>query len=281
MRRHVMLPKLQQSDFFIFPESVGWYKDSPNHEVDRPEGLWTTYSLHVIMAGKGYVELEGEVHTLQKGDAFLFFPYQKQFYYSSKDEPWDVRWVHFYGDHLREFLVAKGFLRNLWTLKRSAELEQSLLELLEEAELHQILRPTQLSTLNYRILSEFMSYAAPLAVNRGMESVERIVTLLPAMQQKACEPFVLEEWAELAGVSTYYFCKLFRKATSMTPLSFITLCRMQYAKQRLIEKENWPIKDIAQEAGYTSPSYFNQRFHEHEGMTPSEFRTLYAKGLYS
>ena len=125
-----------------------------------------------------------------------------------------------------------------------------------------------------------MSYAAPLTGNRGMESVDRILALLPSMQQKACEPFILEEWAELTGVSTYYFCKLFRKAMSMTPLSFITLCRIQFAKQRLIEKENWPIKDIAKESGYASASYFNQRFQEHEGMTPSEFRSFYAKSLF-
>ncbi|WNR47006.1 AraC family transcriptional regulator [Paenibacillus roseipurpureus] len=276
-----MLPTLQNSNYFIFPESVGWYQNQPQHEVERPEGMWSTYSLHFILSGKGYVEIEGQTYTLQKGDGFLFFPYQKQRYYSSKDDPWNIRWVHFYGDHLKEFLLEKGFLRNLWTLKRSAGLEKAFHELLLEAETYQILRTTELSTLVYMILSEFMSYAAPLTVNRGMESVDRMLALLPEMQRRACEPFVLEEWAETMGVSTYYFCKLFRKATSMTPLSFITLCRIQFAKQRLIEKENWPIKDIAVEAGYTSPSYFNQRFHEHEGMTPSEFRSLYGQGMFN
>ncbi|CAN7556753.1 AraC family transcriptional regulator [Paenibacillus sp. LjRoot56] len=281
MRRQAMLPTLQQSMYFIFPESVGWYREEPQHEVERPEGLWSTYSLHFVISGKGYVEIEGQPYTLQKGDAFLFPPYQEQRYSSSKDDPWDVRWVHFYGDQIKEFLLEKGFLRNLWTLKRNAELEKAFNELLLEAEAHQILRPTQLSTLMYMILCEFMSYASPLTVNRGTESVDRILALLPEMQRRACEPFNLEEWAELTGVSTYYFCKIFRKATSMTPLSFITLCRIQFAKQRLIEKENWPIKDIACEAGYTSASYFNQRFHEHEGMTPSEFRSLYMKGSFS
>jgi len=278
MRRQVMLPMLQQSSYFIFPESVGWYREDPDHDVDRAEGLWTSYSLHFIVGGKGYLEHEGTLHTLQKGDAFLYIPYQQQKYYSSEDDPWDVRWVHFYGDHLKEFLLEKGFLRLLWTLKRWGELEAAFHELLLEAETNNILRTTHLSTLTYMILSEFMSYAAPLTGNRGKESIERILALLPSMQQKACLPFVLEEWAEQAGVSSYYFCKLFRKAMSMTPLSFITLCRIQFAKQRLIEKESWPIKEIAQEAGYASASYFNQRFHEHEGMTPSEFRSLYVKG---
>lgn len=274
-----MLPRFQQSSYFIFPESVGWYTEHPGHSVYRQEGYYETYSIHFIMSGKGYVEIDGDQHVLQKGDAFLYFPYQEQRYYSSKEDPWNVRWIHFYGKHLKEFLLEKGFLRTLWTLKRWSELEEAFHELLLEVESNGILRQTNLSTLTYKILTEFMSYAAPLTGNRGMESVDRILALLPMMQQKACEPFILEEWAELTGVSTYYFCKLFRKATSMTPLSFITLCRIQFAKQRLIEKETMPVKDIAVEAGYASASYFNQRFQEQEGMTPSEFRSLYAKGL--
>lgn len=280
MKRQVMLPRLQQCPYFIFPESVGWYQDFPDHSIYRQEGYYDSYSIHFILAGKGYVEIEGEQHVLQKGDAFLYFPFQEQRYYSSKDDPWDVRWVHFYGSHLKEFMLEKGFLRTLWTLKRWSELEEAFHELLLEAESNSILKPTNLSTLSYKILSEFMSYAAPLTSNRGIESVDRILAILPSMQQKACEPFILEEWAELTGVSTYYFCKLFRKATSMTPLSFITLCRIQFAKQRLIEKESLAIKEIAIQAGYASASYFNQRFQEQEGMTPSEFRSLYGKGLF-
>ena len=65
-------------------------------------------------------------------------------------------------------------------------------ELLLEAEAYQILRPTQLSTLNYMILCEFMSYATPLTVNRGTESVDRILALLPAMQQQSMR--ALQSW---------------------------------------------------------------------------------------
>ncbi|UJF31907.1 helix-turn-helix transcriptional regulator [Paenibacillus hexagrammi] len=279
MYRHVMLPTLTNSAFFIFPESVGWYQNVPHHGVNREEGAWASYSLHFITSGKGYVELEGTVHTLQKGDAFLYFPYQKQRYYSSEEDPWEVRWVHFYGAHLKDFLVGEGFYRPLWTLKRWKELEDAFQELLLEAEANNILRPTKLTALTYTILTEFMSFAAPLTgSSRGTESIDRILKLLPHMQQKACEPFTLETWAEMAEVSSYYFCKLFRKATSMTPLNFITLCRIQYAKQRLIEDESCPVKEIASAAGYPSASYFNQRFQEQEGMTPSEFRQLYARG---
>jgi AraC-like DNA-binding protein len=275
MLRQMMLPTLQASPHFIFPESVGIYKESPQHSVDRDEGQWATFSLHFLKEGTGFLVLEGEVHTLRRGDAFLYFPGQKQRYYSSKEEPWEICWVHFYGKRLNEFLRGSGFIGNLWTVHRWNELVDAYEGLIEEAETNGILRPVKLSTLTYTILVEFMSNASPLAANRGTESTDRIQKLLPLMQQKACEPFQLEEWAQHVGVSMYYFCKLFRKSTSMTPLTFITLCRMQVAKQWLIEQPMLNIKDIAQQAGYPSASYFNQRFLEYEGMTPSDYRHLY------
>jgi len=278
MQRQCMLRTLQKSAYFIFPESVGNYYEMPQHYVKRPDGF-SSYSLHFIVSGKGYVEKDGVVHTLNRGDAFLYMPFHKQLYYSSKDEPWQIKWVHFYGARLKEFLFEHGFHNNLWTLHRWSELEEAYEALLLEAEVNGILRPAKLSALAYAIIVEFMSCAIPHTANRGNESTDRIMNLLPLMQQKACKPFLLEEWAQQVGVSTHYFCKLFRKSTSMTPVSFITLCRMQAAKQLMIKQTKLNIKDIAEQTGYPSASYFNQRFLEHEGMKPSEYRKLFAENV--
>jgi AraC-like DNA-binding protein len=274
MQRQSMLPTLQTSSYFIFPESVGYYYEMPQHYVERPQG-YSSYSLHFIISGKGYVEKDGEVHTLQRGDAFLYAPFHKQHYYSSKDEPWEIKWVHFYGAKLKEFLFEQEFHNIFWTLHRWNDLEEAYDALLLEAEDYGILHPSKLSSLTYAIIVEFMSYAIQHTANRGIESTDRIKKLLPLMQQKACLPFLLEEWAEQVGVSKHYFCKLFRKSISMTPVAFITLCRMQAAKKLLIEQTKLKIKNIAEQVGYPSTSYFNQRFLEHEGMKPSEYRKLY------
>lgn len=61
----------------------------------------------------------------------------------------------------------------------------------------------------------------------------------------------------------------------MTPSEFVTRARLQRAKQRLLERREANIGEIALEAGYPSASYFNKRFQEHEGMTPTEYRKLF------
>src|SRR5690242_8867915 len=109
MKIHVALPTLNEHPYLILPESVGWYWDDPEHTVERAENSWQTFSIHVIVSGKGYLEDGHQTHQLQRGDAFLYYPMRRQRYYSSREEPWSVRWIHFYGKELQTFLTERGF----------------------------------------------------------------------------------------------------------------------------------------------------------------------------
>lgn len=276
MQRQSHLLTLPHTPFFCFPESVGAYSDYPEHTALRAAGALNNFNIHYVASGKGYVEWDGIAHELRAGEAVLYFPLQRQHYYSSKDDPWDIRWVHFYGNGLQDYFTERGFHKSqLWTIRQSAAWEQAHSELLVEAETHRMLHPTRLSTLTYALLAVFVEQAVPLADNKTSASPNRILELLPLMQKAAVKPFILDEWAELAGVSPYYFCKLFKGVMEMTPMDFITRCRLQVAKQWLLERKDTNIGQIAVDAGYPSVSYFNKRFMEHEGMTPTVYRQLF------
>lgn len=276
MKRQIHLLTLPQMPFFCFPESVGIYQNDPEHSVSRKAGAMNNFNIHYVAAGKGYVETDDAVHELRAGEAVLYFPMQQQRYYSSEDDPWDVRWVHFYGSGLQHYLVERGLNASLlWTIRQKEMYEKAHEALLSEAEASRMLHPIHLSTLTYALLSVFVEQATALTNNKPSSSNSRILELLPMMQQEAVKPFSLEEWSDRLGVSSYYFCKLFRSVTEMTPMEFITRCRLQAAKQWLLERKDTSIGQIAEEAGYPSVSYFNKRFMEHEGMTPTAYRQLY------
>ncbi|WP_299089635.1 helix-turn-helix domain-containing protein [uncultured Metabacillus sp.] len=277
MHRQYLLPTLNDHEYMILPESIGWYYDAPEHDVDRKVGTLNNFSIHFVLSGTGFVEADGKQYVLKRGDAFLYFPMQEQRYYSSKNDPWNIRWVHFYGSILNQFLSEKGFHRySLWNVKHIKPVEDAHEKLLLEAEKNSFLHLSRLSTLTYTFLMEFITNVVPRTSDRRQELDDRIQPLLPLMQRKACEPFELDYWAEQAGVSTYYFCRLFKRATQMTPMAFITLCRLQMSKQWLLDHKDMTIKDIAYKAGYPSISYFNKRFLEQEGMTPTEYRKLFS-----
>ncbi|UOQ48729.1 helix-turn-helix domain-containing protein [Gracilibacillus caseinilyticus] len=276
MNRQVLLPTLKKHAYMILPESVGSYQMAGDHQVYREAGSLDNFSIHVVLAGTGFVEMNGKQYTLQKGDSFLYFPQQEQTYFSSSDDPWSVRWVHFYGSTLTHFLSEIGFGRfTLWRLPDLARLVKEHELLLQEAEENSFLRLSQLSTLTYSFLSCFTNHAVPRESKSNQEIDLRIQSLLPKMQERAPEPFDLEYWAAETGVSTYYFCRLFKRVTKMTPVTFVTLCRLQWSKQLLLEEKNLTVKEIAERSGYLNPSYFNKLFLENEGMTPTKYRQMY------
>ncbi|TDF99637.1 AraC family transcriptional regulator [Paenibacillus piri] len=278
MQRQRLLPTLTDHAFFCLPESVGWYKDVPEHSVNRQANALNNFSLHLVVKGKGFLEADHQTYSLQAGDAFLYFPLQPQRYYSSQEDPWEVRWLHFYGSKVKDYLLESGLHRShLWTVRQLKPLVQAYDELLLEAEEHSFYQLTRMSTLTYAVIAEFVNQAEPLSSSKSEDTTSRILQLLPLIQHDACKPFELDYWAAQAKVSTYYFCKLFRKAVQMTPMTFVTLCRLQTAKQWLLEKSELTIRQIALDSGYPSTSYFNKKFLEQEGMTPSEYRELYWK----
>ena len=276
MQRQTLLLTLPHHPYFCMPESVGHYSDLAEHGVTRSAGALNNFSIHYVLSGKGYVETDGIVHTLMAGHAFLYFPMLRQRYYSDKEEPWNIRWFHFYGNVLQDYMLRHELQRSqLWSLRQSEQWIAAHEALLSEAENCRMLRPSRLSALTYELLTIFVEQAVPMLDAKSGSSSHRILELLPKMQQEACEPFLLEAWARQAGVTPHYFCKLFRSVMEMTPMDFITRCRLQTAKQWLMERKEASIGTIAREAGYPSVSYFNKRFMAHEGMTPTAYRQLY------
>lgn len=277
--RNYFLPPFEELDFFCFPHSVGRYINHDNHNVHRETGV-RDFSLHLVVGGKGYVEMLDTVYTVKQGDAFLHVPNQRMRYYTSEDDRWDIFWMQFNGSKLADFLLERGFHESsVWFMKEFGPSEQSFLDLLDEIERNNISRPTKISTLSYSVLIEFTSNAIPFSSRKGKEKIDRIIQLLPDMQQNSQLPFVMEDWADKAELTPNYFCSLFKKVTKMTPLAYITKYRIQTSKQMLLGSPSMPINKIAMASGYPSASYFNKVFMEMEGFTPSEFRKnhLYEK----
>lgn len=277
MYRHCFLPNYDELGLFCFPRTVGKNTQPLEHNVNRKAGL-RDFSLHFVTGGKGFIELHDTVFSLKKGDLFLHTPFQRMRYYTSEDERWDIYWMQFNGDGLASYLLERGFHESsIWHMKDIEPLEQRFLDLLEEVERNNFMRPAHISALAYSVLIEFMCNSIPFSSKRGTRNVDRIIELLPVMQKNAHLPFVLEDWADKAKLSPNYFCSLFKKVTKLSPLTYVTKCRIQSSKQMLLNDPNMSIKEVAISSGYPSVSYYNKIFRELEGITPGEFRNIHFK----
>ncbi|MDR0901346.1 MAG: AraC family transcriptional regulator [Opitutaceae bacterium] len=81
----------------------------------------------------------------------------------------------------------------------------------------------------------------------------------------------LERLAARAGLSKFYFHRLFKGATGVSPSRYHTRLRMEAAR-RLLRETKKSVVEIALELGCANPSHFAQLFRRETGLPPSEYR---------
>ncbi|MBL9114058.1 MAG: helix-turn-helix transcriptional regulator [Verrucomicrobiaceae bacterium] len=91
------------------------------------------------------------------------------------------------------------------------------------------------------------------------------------MQEHLHEPISLDDVAHAVGVSSFHFCKVFKRATGMTFTDYLGRMRVERARRMLLKPSN-RITEVAYEAGFQSLSHFNRSFRRVVGESPTEFR---------
>ena len=96
---------------------------------------------------------------------------------------------------------------------------------------------------------------------------------LEYMNVHLSENISLATIADELGISQYYFCRLFKQSTGMTPHAYLIQQRVERSKQLLRLKE-YSMLDIAIECGFANPSHFAKWFRRYTGISPKQFRML-------
>ena len=119
---------------------------------------------------------------------------------------------------------------------------------------------THLSTISNQIAVQ-ESNAEPPIINRAKEFID----------QHKSDPISLTEVARALNVSTFYFCKLFKKATGLNFTEYLSRVRIEKAKNLLLNP-NLRVSEIAYEVGFQSLTHFNRVFLRIVGRSPTAFR---------
>lgn len=81
----------------------------------------------------------------------------------------------------------------------------------------------------------------------------------------------LEDVSKEIKISPHYFSRLFKEEMGEGFIEYLTLIRMQKAKE-FLEKGIYSIKEICYMVGYGDPNYFSRAFKKAVGVTPTEFK---------
>jgi len=76
-------------------------------------------------------------------------------------------------------------------------------------------------------------------------------------------------------MSSFYFCKKFKKITGINFTEYITWVRVERSKNLLLNP-NLRVSEIAYEVGFQSLTHFNRMFKRVLGSSPTDYRLQFS-----
>jgi AraC-like DNA-binding protein len=105
--------------------------------------------------------------------------------------------------------------------------------------------------------------------NNNHRILERIFSFI---HDNFCNPHItLEQAANAAALSKFYFTRFFKQQTGQTFHTYISRLRVNHAEKHLAESD-LPIIEIAYLCGFYSLKTFNRVFKAYAGTSPSGYR---------
>lgn len=102
---------------------------------------------------------------------------------------------------------------------------------------------------------------------------EQIQVTLEEIEKHLGEEISITALANTAGLSLFYYQRLFKRLVKKPVAEYIKLRRMAKAMEALLDKDK-RILDIALELGFSSHEQFSKNFRDTFGMAPKDYRNF-------
>jgi AraC-like DNA-binding protein/ligand-binding sensor protein len=147
---------------------------------------------------------------------------------------------------------------------------------LEEAYFHaRILKPAQYQAF-VRLLAIFGQHLSlvsnQLVVQARNAEPPAITRAKQFIAEHQADDLSLGEVARAVNTSTFYFCKMFKKATGLHFTDYLSRVRVEKARNLLLNP-NARVSEVAYQVGFQSLTHFNRVFKRVAGQSPTVYRS--------
>jgi AraC-like DNA-binding protein/ligand-binding sensor protein len=126
-----------------------------------------------------------------------------------------------------------------------------------------------------RLLSIFAQHLAMLSnqvfIQRENAEPPVIAKARSYIHEHQTEEITLSQVAKAVNMSSYYFCKMFKKVTGINFTDYVARVRIEKSKNLLLNP-NLRVSEIAFEVGFQSLTHFNRVFKRILGQSPTAYR---------
>ena len=236
--------------------------------------------------------LSGEARVQERAEGEDWATYAvstDDFFLTMTPEPYEMRWettrggdfkvLHLYlSQRILDLAAGDLFPGKVRLLDISAARDESISQMVrllhQEAIHHQEPSTLYLQSIAQALAVHLVRHYRDATV--GLRTVNalpayKLNRVIEHMGHGLEKSFNLASLAALTGMSDFYFSRMFRKATGLTPSLYFIQMRMDRARELLLHSP-MSIIEVALEVGYSSPSHFAQVFRRQTGVTPREYR---------
>jgi AraC family L-rhamnose operon transcriptional activator RhaR len=103
--------------------------------------------------------------------------------------------------------------------------------------------------------------------------------MMHLLEERLADSWSIRELAEAVHLEGAYCIRLFKNATGLSPIAYLSRCRLERAATLLLRTE-LPISEIASDIGWLDQNYFARRFRAHFGITATEYRRRFSPNVY-
>ena len=279
------IPEVRTAGYWDAPHDQSWGLD-----WHRNEGVELTY----VARGKVGFSDEGRDYQLRSGDLTIIRPWQRHRVGNARvsacrlnwlildvgvrrpNQPW--KWPHwFVWSAADRASLTTNLCHNEQTVWSTTDEIATSFERLGEAVAAFDERVGD-SRLKLHInglliaLAEMLRHQQP-PLDPSLSSSQRAVEIfLAALPSQADHDWTLDAMAAACGLARSRFVHYCKQLTNMSPIEYLTHCRVEAAARLLHQQPVLSITDVALQSGFGSSQYFATVFRRHQGCSPREYR---------
>ncbi len=121
-------------------------------------------------------------------------------------------------------------------------------------------------------ITELLHHHRP-TLDKSLSSAQRTVELfLASLPERVDAPWDLAMMAAACGLGRSRFTHYCKEITNMSPIEYLTCCRVEAATHLLRTQCQLSITDVVLRCGFDSSQYFTKVFHSRAGCSPRDYR---------
>lgn len=271
-KRIINTPGPAAKHAFFYIQETGCLK-TEDAAASRRQNL-DSFLLVAVVSGKGELTVGGETFSVGKGECFFIDCRVSHNYKSSKNEPWELLWVHFNGSTSQQYY--EFFLSQSKHVFRPPSFERVVSVITEIINVNEFKNPNSeivtsklivdLLTLALTVKTETKEYDSALS--------QKLASVHSYIDEHFNEELSLEELASQFYISKFYLTREYKKIYGKTIFQQIINSRINYGKQ-LLRFTDKSVEEIAHLCGFNDQSYFARQFKKAENLTCFAYRKMW------